>query len=319
MRLRRELVAACGAVALHAVAFACLAHTRPAWDPAIYRPADLDVELEETPTVATQQEALAPASSDPATIHEAASEVAETPQARPTAAPPPVASASPSAQSTEFAAPFSVTNPSLANARLSLPQGAAIAGAPLTDTPSLPSRPLAPDGTPDVAPGIRRSMQDALREGDHAMGLDVGGPLVAVAEDMVRPSDTPVDSHAVFEIVVDGAGNVTGVTLVGANAGRPSWERVASKLAVALRSKKLTMRGHGGAVVTLSVDSRWTMPSGGRAGHPVSPPTSVDPVTGEPCGVASSGCVASTGFDITDLATRPGRQVHARVVTERYP
>jgi hypothetical protein len=142
------------------------------------------------------------------------------------------------------------------------------------------------------------------------LGLDVGGPLIGTAEAVVRPSDTPVDSRAVFQVTADADGNVTGVALLDASQARGSWERVAPALAKALRVRRLTMRGHHGAVITLEVTSRRVTPSGSKPGKPWSDPK-VHPT--------DSGVAFSVRFDATDIGARLLRDVHARVLAESYP
>src|SRR6185437_2616285 len=119
---------------------------------------------------------------------------------------------------------------------------------------SLPDRPDAtlPSGDTNVAPGIQQSLRDALHDRDHALGLDSGGPIVAVLEGLARPSDTPVNSRAVFEVAADSEGHVTAVRLVDASEGFDRWDKLSAALRAALQSQHLRVpRGAAGVVVTL--------------------------------------------------------------------
>jgi hypothetical protein len=184
------------------------------------------------------------------------------------------------------------------------------------DAPS--AAPLAPDGTPNVAPGVQQSIRDALGERDHAIGLDLGGPLIGVAETVTRASETPADSRAVFEVTADATGRITNVRLVDASAGSGAWERVGARFAGALQSQRLAMRGHRGAVITVAVVSRWRLPSGSRPRQPIGNTEAADPLTGDGCKIRGSGCYSSNSFDVTDLAAKPARQVQASVLSERH-
>lgn len=202
----------------------------------------------------------------------------------------------------------------------------------------------------NVAPGIQQSLRDSLRDRDHDVGLDVGGPVVSIAEGLTRPSPTPVNSHALFEVVADAGGNVTAVHLLDASEGWGEWEKIASALAGALRSRPLRVPpGAAGLVFSLEITSHWQLPSGHDPSTEVSvmnapvkkaPPGQKRPVKVEvlslapqvaeaptypgvsapmkmPSQVLQLGSIFRSDFDVTDLAPRPSRVVHARVVKER--
>jgi len=315
---RRDLLVASVALAAHAVAFASLGAVRPGSRPLVETPAAVEIEIDEVPAAAVvvppvplaREPSEAPAStSRPPSAGVVA--MASSAEAAPT-------SSSPAPARSGEPAPFTLGPPPLSADALGL-GGRNVFLGKLPDAPSAPSGASAPDGTSNVAPGAQQSMRDALREHDHSVGLDVGGPLVGATEAVVRSSDTPVDSRAVFEITADASGRITRVRLLDASDARGGWERVASSLAGALRSQHLELRGHAGAIVTLAVDSRWVLPSGNKPGHPIGPTTAVDPQTGGGCQTRGSGCSTSTSFDVTDLATKGARQVHARVLSERFP
>jgi hypothetical protein len=180
------------------------------------------------------------------------------------------------------------------------------------DVPGASTSSAAPAPEPNMAPGIDKSIHDALAARDHELGLDTGGPLVAAAEEVTRTSDTPENSSAVFEVTVDTNGDVTGVRVVNASQGRPAWDRVATAYGAALRTRKIPLRGQRGQggqgkglVVTLEVRSRFTLPSGASGG--------IDPkgvVDGTSPGV-------QLGFDLSDIGARARRNVHARILGER--
>lgn len=316
MLSRREMAGMAGALAVHAAAFACLSASRaPRATVSRETPAELEVQVDEVApppasprpaAIAARDEAAAGQTRAPERVSIAA---ATTVLAAASAAPAASAEAAPPGEPH----PFTVwQTPGLSADALGLGGRNVFLG----HVPGAPPASSAPDGAghPDnLAPGVQDSVRDALHARDHALGLDVGGPLVGVAEAVVRPSDTPVDSRAVFEVTVDASGRITGVRLLDASQARGAWERVAASFATALRSQHLALRGHAGAVITLAVDSRWVMPSGSRPRHPIGPPTA------DGCRVRADGCRASMAFDVTDLATKPSRQVHARVLAERFP
>jgi hypothetical protein len=218
----------------------------------------------------------------------------------------------------------------------------------LPDGKSTPPPHDAPPG--NVAPGVQQSLRDALHEHDHGIGLDIGGPIVAVLEDLTRPSSTPLNSRAVFQVTADADGNVTGVSLVDVSQGRGEWEHVATSLRDALRSRKLHVPGGtGGVAITLEVASRWQLPSGhdpdtevSVLGIPVKraapenkhakkvevlkpelkiveAPAQPEAQTGVKLPRYQLQVVKILGLDIdeTDLTPRPLRVVHARVVREK--
>jgi hypothetical protein len=303
---RRELAGLSGAIVAHGAVFACLAGSPPSVPVPVEAPRPVEIDVEET--APEKAPALPTSTAIPTSTPTSTSTSIPTPT--PTSTPtspslPLVAALSPAALpplDLSSAPPLSADQLGLGGRHLFL--------GPLSEPPAASAPPPSPEGTPNVAPGAQQSLRDALRAHDHALGLDVGGPIVAVAEEIVRPSDTPVDSHAVFQITADAGGNVTSVVLLDASQGRGAWERVASNLAGALRSRRLTMRGHAGAVITLDVTSRWAMPSGSKPRQPFSRPH---------VGPSGAGLTYSMAFDVTDIGARPLRSVHARILGEKLP
>jgi hypothetical protein len=179
----------------------------------------------------------------------------------------------------------------------------------LPDVPGASTSSATPAPEANMAPGIQKSLHDALAARDHELGLDSGGPLVAAAEDATRSNDAPENSRAVFEVTVDTNGDVTGVRVVDVSQGRPAWDRVAMAYGAALRARKIPLRGQRGQgkglVVTLEVRSRLTLPSGASGG--IDPKAVMDGT--------SPG--AQVGFDLSDIGSRARRDVHARILGER--
>jgi hypothetical protein len=198
---------------------------------------------------------------------------------------------------------FNPVAPSLANESLGMGGRNPFVGA-VPDMGGPPASPSGPAPEANVAPGIQKSLHDALAARDHEAGLDNGGPLVAIAEEATRPSDTPENSRAVFEVSIDANGDVTGVRVVNASKGRQDWERVASRMGETLRTRRIPPRGHGGIVVTLEIRSRFTLPSGGSGG--IDPKLNDDGTPG-----------AHVGFDLSDVGQHARRDVHARILGEK--
>jgi hypothetical protein len=221
----------------------------------------------------------------------------------------------------------------------------------LEGLPGSPERPPAanPSGL-NEAPGVEQSIRDALSERDREVGLAAGGPIVGVAEEISRASETPWNSRATFEAITDASGAVTAVHLLNASEAWGAWERVAKDLHAALQRRTLHVpAGSAGLAVTLDVVSRLQLPSGhdpdmavSVLGLPVkkAPSTSknpqrvdilkpeltvrdVDPPPdlGPPVKLPLKHLVVGVqffvlGIDPTDLTPRPLRVVHARIVRE---
>jgi hypothetical protein len=169
--------------------------------------------------------------------------------------------------------------------------------------------PAAVDERPrNVAPGVDQSMREALDAHDHDLGLDVSGPIVAVVEELARPSDTPMNGRAVFEVVIDAEGDVRDVRVSEASESRASWETLGAQLGAALRTRRIAWRRKGhGWVARIEVTSRWVLPSGQAAGRVVSGPF---------VKTSPEGTVSGVHFDVSDLGSRPSRDVHAHVLGE---
>lgn len=190
---------------------------------------------------------------------------------------------------------------------------------------SMPDRATSPtsSATPEgnQAPGLERSLRDALQARDHELGLDSGGALVALVEQLTRANDMPNSARAVLEITVDASGRVTGARAVDAKEARPAWDRVASGIGATLPSRRIALRGKtGGRMVTLEVSSRWVLPSGTPAGRlPLTNPyvAIIRNCAGSQLGVPpATFLVVGARVDLVDIGARPIRDVHARVLAE---
>jgi len=211
--------------------------------------------------------------------------------------------------------------------------------------------PVSGPSVPNEAPGIDQSIRDALSDRDREVGLAAGGPIVGVAEEISRASETPWNAQATFEVVADASGAVTAVHLLDASEAWGAWAQVAQDLNAALRGRTLRVpAGSSGLAVTLDVVSRLQLPSGhdpdmavSVLGLPVkkAPATSKQPQRvdvlkpevavrdveprpdlGPPLKLPPKHLVVGLqllvlGIDPTDLTPRPLRVVHARIVRER--
>jgi hypothetical protein len=312
-QLQREGVGLAVALALHA-AVLFLMGRRPVPIGGVERSAPLEVEIEAAPT----ETAEAPRPVESPGLSERAPPVA---LARPTTPGPhalegahqPDESPPPASSNSAF-----VFNPMAPHGSLALSDDAlglagrnrflgaadAVGHDPRAEAP--------PDEAPrNVAPGIDESMRDALDARDHDLGLDVGGPIVRVAEELTRPSDAPMNGRAVFEVTIDADGNVGDVRLVDAvRDDRASWEGLGAQIGATLRARRIAWRlkpGHATAI-RFEVSSRYALPSGQAPGRVVSKPFA---------GVQDEGATAGGHFDLSDIGKRPARDVHARILTEK--
>jgi hypothetical protein len=202
----------------------------------------------------------------------------------------------------------------------------------------------------NVAPGAQQALRDGLHVHDHDVGLDIGGPVVALAEEITRTSTAPLKSRAHCEVIADEEGKVTSVTLTEATAGWDGWKEVAAALAGALRTRPLHVpSATRGVAMTLEVTSDVLLPSGFDPGVDVSllniplrkaPPDQkrprrieilkidpkieqvpADPSLNAPAKIPqyriSFGSILGLAFDPADIGAPPQRVVHAHVVREQ--
>jgi hypothetical protein len=313
MRLRREAAGLVGALVLHVAVFALMSRLAPPSREASATDHAIDLDVEDVPAPETPSSLAALAAVPSAASEEARPTPAVTRgMARMAERASPIDSSEPPTLSPPEAGSaftFNPTVPGLTNRALGLDgHNAFLSG--FSDRPDGAAPSQAAEA--NVAPGVDRSMRDAMQALDHSLGFDVGGPLVGIAEELTRPSDAPTDGSAVFEVTLDEAGAVTGVRLIDAGAGRPAWEHLATQMVAAFRSRRVALRTKGrGMIVTMEVSSRWALPSGQAAGRAVSDPY-VKPGEGDGTYVAAGG-----HFDLSDIGSRPHRDVHARILHEQ--
>lgn len=137
--------------------------------------------------------------------------------------------------------------------------GALPRSAPAPTTPGAPRK-----VDRDVASQVLRG---TLGSGDRDKGLEVplGGIVARAFADGARSMTLPHDSRATFEVVVDSAGKVIAVRHVSATAGDAAlWQRLIAKVNTALAARALPTAGRarGGAIVSVTVVSRFVYPSG---------------------------------------------------------
>jgi hypothetical protein len=309
MLTRREAVVLALALLLHVAAFLCVDRTHGAPDGAPSEATPFEVELEappvEPPPERAEDHAEEPrAASVPTAAAGRAPALDRAPHAdEANVAPEPTPMAAPSGSAFTF---YPGARPGLSDDALGLTGRNRFLGAvPGQDQGGATS--LAEEGPRNAAPGVDQSMHDALDARDHDLGLDIGGPLVAVAEELTRPSDTPMNGRAVFEVVLDAAGNVLEVHVLDVSASRAAWERLAAQLGAALRSRRIALRTKGhGLVAHIEVTSRWALPSGQAS------------AVSSPFGNASGeGTGGGVHFDVSDIGARPARSVHARILGEK--
>jgi hypothetical protein len=324
MSLRSETGGLVAAVLLHAAAFAWLgrsAPTHPSAEESDHATVDLDVEdLPREPTPLPEEPSPAEAT-DRHPSEDREESVTEARLHRRTQPAPtdgrPASSTEPStpapaSSSSDFAFDPTAQPSSLSGLALGMggPNpfiGNVPAGA---DKPTGGGAPDAPEGT-NVAPGVDRSMRDALVAHDHAIGLDVAGPLVGIAEEAARPSEAPMDGAAVFEVTFDGNGAIAAIRVVEGGKEREAWERVARAMTATFRSRRMQIRAKGkGLVVTLEVSSRWVLPSGQHPGLG-------GVLYSKPDDTPGSFAAGGAHFDLSDIGQRAKRDVHARILNER--
>jgi hypothetical protein len=314
MLSRREAVGLALALLVHAAALLCI--ERRAQAPALApEAAPFEVELE-TPPAERPDEPVRPA--EPVERHADEPRLTSVPPATAARAPAidqaprqtdeTAGNAAPEPAPTPASSAFSLSPggaPALSNEALGLSGRNRFLGA-VPGQSGVTS--LVDEGPTNVAPGVDRSIHDALAARDHDLGLDIAGPLVAIAEELTRPSDTPMNGRAVFEVILDADGYVRDVRVIDVSDSRGSWERLGAQLGATLRTRRIALRTKGHAMVArIEVTSRWALPSGHPAGR----------APGEPFVKGSSESIlAGMHFDVSDIGARPARDVHARILGE---
>ncbi|MDF2697462.1 MAG: hypothetical protein K0S65_5845 [Labilithrix sp.] len=157
----------------------------------------------------------------------------------------------------------------------------------------------APDAptTAEAKRAVEKSMKDAMRAQDVAVGLGPEGPVLSALQDATYGGLAPDHGNAVFLAVVDASGTVVDLRLIASNGGEPGWSDTRERAMQALKGKKLSLRGGGGAELRIAVVSDVRLPSGNTPGAPI-----------------RSGLTSGT-FDVTDISAKPRRIVSARLVS----
>jgi hypothetical protein len=86
---------------------------------------------------------------------------------------------------------------------------------------------------------LQAAMQAPSLERDRQLGLGPAGPVVEAARSLVLSDDGLVETSAVFNVRVDGAGHVTEVHVLEASSHVKTWQLIAARLAQALDPEKL--------------------------------------------------------------------------------
>lgn len=152
---------------------------------------------------------------------------------------------------------------------------AGLGGAPIWAMPGVLGPAPGPAPAPTVAPAARpvdkaiagKVLRSALLARDKEIGLDLpaAGTVATTVADVVRGSDAPLRARATFEIQLGGDGQVLGVRLAHASAGKADvWARVVKNVATALASRPLALgsRAPKGATVHVNVVSKVVYPAG---------------------------------------------------------
>jgi len=144
---------------------------------------------------------------------------------------------------------------------------------------------------------VEKSMKDAMRAQDVAAGLGPEGPVLKALQDATYGGLAPEHGSATFLAVVDASGSVIDLRLVASDGAEAGWSDTRERAMKALKGKKLSLRGGGGAELRIAVVSDVRLPSGNTPGAPVRPG------------------LTSGMFDVTDISAKPRRIVRARLVS----
>ncbi len=144
---------------------------------------------------------------------------------------------------------------------------------------------------------VETSMKDAIRARDVAAGLGPEGPVLSALQDATYGGLAPEHGSATFVAVVDASGSVSDLRLVASDGAEAGWSDTRERAMKALKGKKLSLRGGGGAELRIAVVSDVRLPSGNTPGAPIRPG------------------LTSGMFDVTDISAKPRRIVRARLVS----
>jgi hypothetical protein len=166
---------------------------------------------------------------------------------------------------------------------------------------ALEKAPAAPTEAPKEKLASRDSanetIKDVLRKKDKKLGLDLpaAGTVASIIKAQVQGSDAPGNVSASFIVKLGPTGSVTSVTVGAINGGNASmWNAIAasSKAAIAARKLNLTEDFKKGAIITVNVQSKMSMPSGAEVG-------------------AGLKLSLTQNFDVADIGASPVRVITA--------
>lgn len=166
---------------------------------------------------------------------------------------------------------------------------------------ALEKAPAAPTEAPKEKLASRDSandtIKDVLRKKDKKLGLDLpaAGTVASIIKAQVQGSDAPGNVSATFIVKLGPGGSVTSVSVGAINGGNASmWNAIASsaKGAIAARKLNLTEDYKKGAVITVNVQSKMSMPSGAEVG-------------------AGLKLSLTQNFDVADIGASPVRVITA--------
>ena len=123
-----------------------------------------------------------------------------------------------------------------------------------------------------VAPGVERSMAEAVARRDETIGLGPGGPILSALERATHTANTPENARALFVASIDSGGNLRTRDVVSVTRDHRAWQRVARRALSKLRGRKLKVpQGFArGARLRIALESRIQLPSGADPGLGVS-------------------------------------------------
>lgn len=141
------------------------------------------------------------------------------------------------------------------------------------------------------------TIKDVLRKKDKKLGLDLpaAGTVASIIKAQVQGSDAPGNVSATFIVKLGPGGSVTSVSVGAINGGNASmWNAIASsaKGAIAARKLNLTEDYKKGAIITVNVQSKMSMPSGAEVG-------------------AGLKLSLTQNFDVADIGASPVRVITA--------
>jgi hypothetical protein len=168
-----------------------------------------------------------------------------------------------------------------------------------------------------------QAVKDGLRARDQSIGLGLEGPVVTALEGATHAGFAPEHGTATFLAVIDERGLVIDLRLVSSTASNSDaargWEDVRKRAVKSLATAKIEMRGVKHAELKIEVESNVLLASGSDPKAPVKPvvnngshPTTI--ITEAPGGGNTMQTQGGADFDVTDLAGKKSRVVHAKLV-----